>query len=264
MGSEYVAHFIILFTTHTYYHRMKPLLFSIFLTIGVLALIALSVLPAVRHNQYEAAIAPIDTVLPYPVVIAMPPAEPSLYDSLAASLGIEVEAMMAVSSIESGRSHKAFISGGSPVVNVEVPMFKKMLHKEGYNVDSLVKAIPAAFKRPDCYADMLAAQRAMFRAASSINDSIAKLCTYWGMYQIRGSNWALCGTNSIDEFVKAMSHSEEMQHRLFANYLKNTGLNKLLQAKDWKRFARAYNGEGYARNQYDVKLAEAYKRYKQQ
>lgn len=31
-----------------------------------------------------------------------------------------------------------------------------------------------------------------------------------------------------------------------------------LKSKDWAEFAYRYNGEGYAANQYDIKLAEAY------
>ena len=30
-----------------------------------------------------------------------------------------------------------------------------------------------------------------------------------------------------------------------------------LQSKDWKTFARLYNGPGYAQNRYDEKLAKA-------
>lgn len=34
-----------------------------------------------------------------------------------------------------------------------------------------------------------------------------------------------------------------------------------LQRKDWAGFARGYNGPGYAKNRYDIKLANAYKKY---
>jgi hypothetical protein len=30
--------------------------------------------------------------------------------------------------------------------------------------------------------------------------------------------------------------------------------------KDWAKFARGYNGPGYAQNAYDVKLAQAYEK----
>ena len=31
-----------------------------------------------------------------------------------------------------------------------------------------------------------------------------------------------------------------------------------LRERNWAKFARAYNGPGYAQNQYDVKLKQAY------
>jgi hypothetical protein len=34
-----------------------------------------------------------------------------------------------------------------------------------------------------------------------------------------------------------------------------------LQSHDWAAFAKGYNGPGYAKNAYDVKLAEAYERF---
>lgn len=243
---------------------MKEFIVSIVVVAVVLAVLGLCTCRSggVAEGQgYE----PIDTVWRYPVVLAVPDVSPrSIYDSLAAELGVEVAAMRAVSSIESGRSHTAFISAGSPVVNLEVSMFREQLNRAGYDVDSLAKAVPDAFSRPSRsrYADPLLAQRAMYRAASAINDSIAKLCTYWGMYQIRGSNWALCGASSVDDFVEKMSTSTAMQHRLFANYIKNAGLDKYLKAKDWARFARAYNGEGYARSGYHTRLERAYNYYR--
>ncbi|MCW8039807.1 N-acetylmuramidase domain-containing protein, partial [Acinetobacter entericus] len=41
-------------------------------------------------------------------------------------------------------------------------------------------------------------------------------------------------------------------------YIKVNGLVNALKNKDWKAFARGYNGSGYAKNNYDVKLANAY------
>lgn len=242
---------------------MKTLVISFFMALCVLALIALCTLRP--GNSCKEVYMPLDSVWQYPtlpVVTASAPA--SIYDSLAADLGIEVASMLAVSSIESGASHKAFISTGSPVVNLDVAIFKESLHECGYNVDSLIKTVPDAFKRPSKsrYANPLKAQRAMYRAASAIDDSLAKVCTYWGMYQIRGSNWKLCGASSLNDFVERMSASEDAQHILFAHYLKETGLDEYLRAKDWERFARAYNGEGYARHAYHTRLAEAYNRYK--
>jgi hypothetical protein len=35
-----------------------------------------------------------------------------------------------------------------------------------------------------------------------------------------------------------------------------------LQKKDWKAFARLYNGPGYAQNGYDEKLSTAYSSFK--
>lgn len=243
---------------------MKPYLFSLFATAVVLALVGLCGYPSsVGDNDY---FEPIDTalLLQHPLVLALCDEDGgSIYDSLAIELGVEVAAIKAVSSIESGRSHVAFITAGSPVVNVDVPIFKDALSEAGYDVDSLMRAVPDAFERPSraIYPDLLMAQRAMYRAASSINDSIAKSCTYWGMYQIRGSNWQLCGAKSIDDFVDKMSLSTNMQHRLFANYIKNSGLDKMLKKHDWVGFARAYNGEGYERSAYHTRLAEAYANY---
>ena len=38
-------------------------------------------------------------------------------------------------------------------------------------------------------------------------------------------------------------------------------LQEAIQNKDWKTFARLYNGANYAVNKYDVKMAQSYKKY---
>ena len=47
-----------------------------------------------------------------------------------------------------------------------------------------------------------------------------------------------------------------------ANRHRGKTLLRLLQVKDWASFAAGYNGPAYAQNRYDVKLAEAYRKYR--
>ena len=86
--------------------------------------------------------------------------------------------------------------------------------------------------------------------------------TFWGMFQIGGFNYKLCGCESVDEFVRLMSYSELEQLELFAAFLRNTGYVKDLRAKSWAAFARKYNGPSYAKRGYHTKMANAYAKFK--
>ena len=93
-------------------------------------------------------------------------------------------------------------------------------------------------------------------------DSIAAIeSTFWGMFQIGGFNWKLCGAPSRADFVDMMSQSEYDQLRLFADYMRNTGLLTHLQKKNWAAFARIYNGPSYAARGYHTRMAAAYRKY---
>jgi hypothetical protein len=63
--------------------------------------------------------------------------------------------------------------------------------------------------------------------------------------------------------VEAMFESEGRHLDAFVNFLRHEHLDTPLRNKRWADFARKYNGEGYAANQYDVKLAAAYARHRQ-
>src|SRR5690606_33023389 len=51
------------------------------------------------------------------------------------------------------------------------------------------------------------------------------------------------------------------QLRLMARYIDKAGLAPALRRRDWAAFAHGYNGPGYRANDYDGKLARAYRRY---
>ena len=88
--------------------------------------------------------------------------------------------------------------------------------------------------------------------------------TFWGMFQIGGFNYKLCGCDSVDEMVRLMSYSELEQLELFATFITNTGMLPDLKAKNWAAFARKYNGASYARRGYHTKMANAYARFKKE
>jgi hypothetical protein len=86
--------------------------------------------------------------------------------------------------------------------------------------------------------------------------------TFWGMFQIGGFNYKLCGCKSVDEMARLMSHSELEQLELFAAFITNAGMLPDLKAKNWAGFARKYNGASYARRGYHTKMAAAYRKFK--
>lgn len=76
-----------------------------------------------------------------------------------------------------------------------------------------------------------------------------------------GFNYVMCGYGCVNEMVKDMCTGEDKQLEAFARFIKLAGLRPNLERKDWTGFAKRYNGSGYAQNQYDKKLEEAYQRF---
>lgn len=98
-------------------------------------------------------------------------------------------------------------------------------------------------------------------AAKIDREASLKSCS-WGMFQILGGNYKSCGCDTLQEFINAMYKSEDEHLRLFCNLIRNWGLDKALQSKDWIAFAKAYNGPAYEKNRYHFRLNTAYIKYK--
>lgn len=186
------------------------------------------------------------------------------YKRVADELGIEVATIKAVSDIEAGKSHTGFAEPGKPIINFDRTIFKSRLRKAGINVSRAMKNHPEAFARLNTrkYGSYSAAQYARLNSAMEIVSSVAKESAFWGMFQIGGFNWRKCDVSSVDEFVELMSESEAMQLELFARFIRANGMDKYLKSKNWRAFARAYNGSSYASRGYHKRLAAAYRKYK--
>lgn len=186
------------------------------------------------------------------------------YVEIAQELGVEVASIKAVVDIEAGRAHQGFWTEGRPVLNFDLSIYRQMAKRHNINPERYKKTHPAIFSRPSIarYGSQQAAVQARFDQAASIDSVSAIEGTFWGMFQIGGFNWRLCGTSSPQEFLRLMSRSERDQLELFAEFIRRTGLLPSLKAKNWSAFARGYNGPRYASRGYHRRLAEAYRRHK--
>lgn len=185
------------------------------------------------------------------------------FRQIAVELGIEVATIRAVVEIEAGTHHTGFYAPMKPIINFDRTIFRSRAMRAGISTAKPKEqaAIAMAPVNSRKYGSYALAQQARLNAARQIDPVIANESTFWGMFQIGGFNWHKCGMDSVDEFVAAMCYSEAMQLELFARFIKNSGMLKYLQAKNWRAFARAYNGPSYARRGYHTRLARAYAKY---
>ena len=174
---------------------------------------------------------------------------------VAEELDVEIAAIKAVVEIEAGKAMKGFWAPGIPVINFDRSMYLKYRNKaeskEGAKGEKVPEGLTGyALKE---WTELINARKT--------NAMGANLGTFWGMFQIGGFNYKLCGCSSVNEFVKRMAYSELEQLQLFAVFITNTGMVESLRKKDWATFARKYNGPSYAKRGYHTKMAKAYKKY---
>lgn len=175
---------------------------------------------------------------------------------VAEELGVEVAAIKAVVSIEAGSAMKGFYAPGIPVVNFDQKMYNLYASKATDKKGSKNEKVPAGLSGAG-----LREWTQLINARKKNADG-ALMGTFWGMFQIGGFNYKLCGCSSVKEFVRVMSESEFSQLELFAKFITNAGMLKDLKNKNWAAFSRKYNGPNYARRGYHTKMAAAYKKFK--
>lgn len=180
------------------------------------------------------------------------------FEIVARQLDVEVATIKAVVQVEAGKAMKGFLAPGVPVVNFDPSMYRSYAHKTKNK-----KGDPNA-KVPQGLSGYGLREWQQLVAHRKKNCDGANMGTFWGMFQIGGFNYKICGCESVDEFVDLMSQSEFAQLELFARLIVNTGMIKDLKAKNWAGFASRYNGPSYKRRGYHTKMAAAYQKFKNQ
>lgn len=179
------------------------------------------------------------------------------YKNAAKRIGCEVAVIKAVAEVESNGS--GWLNDGQLKILFEPHVFWRCLIKQ--------KIIPT--RSNVCYPKWgtlpygkTSEQHGKLQKAIEVNRSCALMGASWGAFQILGENYLLCGCKSIQEFINKMGESADSQLMLFCEFVISCGLSDELRLKQWEKFASIYNGKGYKKNNYHVKLPIAYKKHK--
>jgi hypothetical protein len=174
------------------------------------------------------------------------------YQAAAQKYDVPIAAIKAVAKVELG-GRKGFDEKGRPKILFESHLFRKFSqqlydHTHPHLSMPYSKAVRKYYKWDQysrLYEAMVLDPEAALKSAS------------WGLFQVMGFNHN--GWPDATSFAKAMFVSEINHLTAFFAFCDSNGLMRHLKAQNWAAFAKAYNGPDYAVNQYDTKLADAYK-----
>jgi hypothetical protein len=96
--------------------------------------------------------------------------------------------------------------------------------------------------------------------AIAIDEDIALRSTSWGLVQIMGFNAGSAGFPSARAMVEAFVDDEETHLEAMIRFIVANGLDDELRRRDWRGFARGYNGDGQV-DYYAGLLAKAFAKW---
>lgn len=182
-------------------------------------------------------------------------------EEAASVLGVEAAALAAVVEVESGGRLFAVVDGRrEPLIRFEGHQFYRLLPQ-----DKRAIAVAAGLAAPR--AGAVANPRTqegrwkLLSKAKRIDRAAALQAVSWGAGQVMGLHWQRLGYGSVEELVAEARDGAAGQFRLMARYIERAGLIRALRERDWRSFARGYNGPGYARHGYHERLEAAWRRH---
>jgi len=180
-------------------------------------------------------------------------------------LGVEVAALRAI--LEKESSGSGFNADGTPKILYERHiMYRRLVQNKGLNVAQLYKTTHPSLVHTSGYGaggyGKYSEQPKKLERAATIDRTSALESCSWGIAQIMGYHWKLCGFSSVQGFVNAMYKSEDAQFEVFVKFLEGAGIVPFLKKLDWAGVALRYNGSNYKQNNYDKDLAKYYKKFK--
>lgn len=184
------------------------------------------------------------------------------YKSAAQTLGASFAAVKAVAFVESNGA--GFLPDGRPKILFERHiMFAQVTQKFG-----AAKAKEWAAKHPDIINEKPGGyeggtkEHDRLGRAAKLDRDCALVSASWGAFQIMGFHSRTLGYPTLQAFVNAMYSGESAQLDAFIRFIKaDPVLVRALKGLDWAGFAKRYNGPAYAKNKYDEKMSDAYRKF---
>ena len=182
----------------------------------------------------------------------------------AETLEVELAAVMAVNEVES--RGVGFNIGGprhsAPIILFERHIMRRRLVHHGISPAPWEEKRPMLVnRRPGGYQGGPHEHGRLARAAE-IHTEAAIESASWGLFQIMGFHWARLGYTSAAVWREAMAAGEGRQLEAFVRFIEaDPALHAALRRRDWRDFAHRYNGPDFEHNDYDTKLAAAYRRH---
>jgi hypothetical protein len=180
---------------------------------------------------------------------------------VAESVGLGFPELYAVVMIESRGS--GFLPTGEPKILFERHVFWRELKAIGIDPNeeinqnkelrTVLDPIAGGYGKESIQHDKL-------QLACTVDRDCALKSASWGLGQCMGFNWKICGYESLQDFINAMYKDEKSQLEAMVGFIKSNRLISALNTHSWASFAVKYNGSQYKKNNYDIKLAEAYKK----
>jgi hypothetical protein len=180
------------------------------------------------------------------------------YVKAAASLGCEMEAIKAVSEVESRGA--PFLPSGKPKILFEPHHFGSATH---HRYDTLFPEVSAGAPLQRGHGVHAYGtnedQWTRLRLAALLDRNAAVESASWGRFQILGKNWMFTGARSLEAFLTTMFTSERSQLGGFVAFVNKQHLADALRRLDWRAFAKGYNGRSFHKQDYDGKIARKYR-----
>lgn len=185
-------------------------------------------------------------------------------EAVALEYDLDAAALLAVAEVESGGKAFAFVAGRKePLIRFEGHYFDRLItgskRQEARN-SGLAAAEAGVVKNPRSQAE----RWVLFDKALQLDRNAAIQSVSWGIGQVMGSHWKNLGYASPGDLMREARQSVAGQVRLMVHYVRHAGLTSHLHARDWVGFARRYNGPGFRKNNYDLRMAAAYARHRNQ
>jgi hypothetical protein len=169
-------------------------------------------------------------------------------------LGVKAAEIWAVLTVETTGS--GFLPDRRPQILFERHIF----HRETDGAfDATTPEVSNA--TPGGYGTLGAHQYDRLAQAITLNRQAALHSASWGIGQVMGFNADNAGFPDVETMVQAMVKSEDAQVGGMFEFLLANHLDGPLRSHDWTSFARGYNGPGFAKNQYGVRLSAAFQKF---